>query len=101
MTRDGYFEMCEVMGTVPKDDEIPVEFDDLITEVQECVVIYNSLRDSWEFVGGNYLGKDLSYIEAVFKMYQVPPDMYRWYLEIVLEIDKMRSKHIQETKPKT
>lgn len=100
MTREGYFEMCELMGSVPKESEIPVEFDDLITEVQECVVIYNALQDNWEFVGGNYLGKNYTYLEQVFKMYGVEQELQRYYFDILQKIDRIRIKHLQDTKPK-
>ena len=38
MTKEQYFEMCEMMGSEPVEDEIPVEFDDLYSEVGEGLV---------------------------------------------------------------
>ena len=58
MTRDTYFEMCEALGTEPVEEEIPVEFEDFCLDVQEALSIYQKLRDEWDYMGGNYIGKN-------------------------------------------
>ncbi len=45
MTKDRYFEMCEALGSKPIESQIPVEFEDLVHELQEILVIYNNLQD--------------------------------------------------------
>ena len=60
MTKEQYFEMCEMLGSEPLEEEIPVELYDLPLEVQEAYWVYTLLNDNWDSFGGNYLGKNLS-----------------------------------------
>jgi hypothetical protein len=60
MSKDAYFEMCEMMGSEPKDEEIPIEFNDLPDVVQQALEIYGFLPDRWEGMSATFLGKDYS-----------------------------------------
>ena len=100
MTKAEYFEMCEVMGSEPKDSEIPIEFDDLIQEVQQALQIYSNLQDCWDYMGGNYIGKNFNYIETVFKFYNIEPEQHKEYYELLMTVDRIRAKSIQDSKPK-
>lgn len=100
MTRDSYFEMCELLGSEPKEDEIPIEFDDLVLEAQEAIMLYNTLQDQWDYMGGNYIGKNFNYIETIFKFYNIETDLHKLYFDLILNIDKIRTKQIQDSKPK-
>lgn len=100
MTKASYLEMCELMGSEPKDSETPVEFNDLVTEVQEAIVLYNNLQDQWDYMGGNYIGKDFSYINTVFDIYNIEPELKKHMFELLNQIDRIRSKQIQDSKPK-
>jgi len=100
MTKAQYFEMCEMLGSEPKDSEIPIEFDDLSLEVQEAIQIYSNLQDCWDHMNGNYIGKNFNYIETVFKFYNVEPDQHKYMYELLMTIDRIRSKQIQDSKPK-
>jgi hypothetical protein len=93
--------MCETLGTEPLESEIPIEFSDLVTEAQEAFQIYNTLQDCWDYMGGNYIGKNFTYIESVFRMFNVEPELRRIYLELLMHIDSVRSKQIQDSKPKS
>lgn len=59
MDKQAYFEMCEMLGSEPIDDEIPVEADDFPELVQKALHIYSYLPDIWEGMSGTYMGKDL------------------------------------------
>lgn len=100
MTKQQYFDMCEMMNSEPLESQIPVEFDDLLEETQEVFRIYNSLQDNWDYMGGNYIGKNYTYIDSMFKIYNVEPEVQRTYFELLLLIDSIRAKQIQESKPK-
>lgn len=100
MTKDQYLEMCEVMGSQPAESEIPVDFSDLVLEVQECLKIYNSLQDNWDYMGGNYIGKNFNYIESIFRIYDIEPEMHKTYFELLVLVDNIRSKQIRDSKPK-
>ena len=71
MTKDTYFEMCEALGSEPVESEIPVEFDDFPFEVQQAFNAYRMLRDEWDFMNGNYLGKSLIGVKDVLEATEV------------------------------
>jgi hypothetical protein len=60
MDKQAYFEMCEMLGSEPLEDEIPIEIDDFPGLVQEALHLYSYLSDIWEGMSGTYMGKDLS-----------------------------------------
>jgi hypothetical protein len=100
MTRDQYFEMCEMLGNEPLDSEIPVEYDDLPLEVQDALRIYNTLQDNWDYMGGNYIGKNLHGIRDIFEMNDIEKTDHKSIYELILHIDRIRAKQIHDSKPK-
>lgn len=96
MTKEQYFSMCEQMGTEPVEQDIPVEFEDFPSEIQLALTIYRILRDEWEFVGGNYLGKNINGIFEVFSAYDIEPCDRRFYLELIHIIDNIRIGEIRK-----
>lgn len=101
MTKEQYFQMCEDLGTEPVESEIPADFSDLVLEVQEAFQMYNLLQDNWDYMGGNYIGKNFNYIESIFRIFNIEPELHKIYLELLIQIDNIRSKQIQDSKPKT
>jgi hypothetical protein len=101
MTKDAYFEMCEMLGNQPLDSEIPIEYDDFPIEVQEAIKIYNNLQDNWDYMGGNYIGKNLTGFKDILSIFEVCPEDYRAVYELIMRIDSIRAKSIQDSKPKT
>ena len=100
MTRDQYFEMCEVMGYQPVDDQIPVEFEDLCLEAQQALQIYNNLQDNWDYMGGNYIGKNMVGLKDIMELFEIEKADHRYIFELILVIDGIRAKRIQDQKPK-
>ena len=101
MTKAQYFEMCEMLGSEPLDEEVPVDFEDLPQEVQECFQIYYNLLDNWDYMGGNYIGKELGSIFQLFDViYEIPKEDVKWHYEMLLYIDDLRRKDIQSKKAK-
>lgn len=98
MTKAQYFEMCEMLGTEPVEDQIPVEYEDLLLEVQQALQIYNNLQDCWDYMGGNYIGKNLNGFKGILEILEVPKEDHRSLYELILEIDKIRSNIIQQLK---
>lgn len=96
MTKDQYFEMCEMLGTEPVDADIPVDPDDFEQEVQQAFDIYRMLSDNWDFMAGNYLGKDYGIVFDLFKLYQIEQPEQLLLLELIRYIDEERSKVIAE-----
>jgi hypothetical protein len=97
MTKDAYFEMCEMLGTSPKDEEIPVEYEDLPDEVQEAIVVYNMLQDNWDTMNGGYLGKVVSGINDIFNIAQVEDK--QTCFNVIQILDNIRAKIINNKKP--
>jgi len=101
MTKDTYFEMCETLGTEPIEEEIPVEFEDFCLDVQEALGIYSKLRDEWDYMGGNYIGKTYNGLLDILELLDVPVEDRRTQYELIGIIDKHRSQAIANAKPKT
>lgn len=99
MTKDQYFEMCEMMGTEPVDSEIPVELDDFPDEVQTAFQIYQVLQDHWEGMSGTYMGKNLTGLGDIFDVYEVEKCDRKLVLELINLIDRERMSQY-ETKRK-
>lgn len=97
MTKESYFEMCEMLGTSPKDEEIPVEYEDLPDEVQEAIVVYNMLQDNWDTMNGGYLGKVVSGINDIFNIAQVEDK--QTCFNVIQILDNIRAKIINNKKP--
>ena len=100
MTKDAYFEMCEELGTEPVDAEIPVEFEDFFVDVQEALGIYQKLRDEWDTMNGNYLGKNYAGLIELLELLDVPVEDRRTQYELIGIIDMHRSQAIANAKPK-
>lgn len=94
MTKDKYFELCEMMGNEPLDEEIPVEFEDLITEVQLAFLVYRKLRDEWDPMSGSYLGKSMSGILDIFKILDIEKEDTRPLFDIINIIDEHRIEEV-------
>ncbi len=90
--------MCEALGAEPIDSEIPVEFDDLLLDVQEAMVIYHTLQDNWDGMSGNYLGKNFSGLSDVLELYEVEDKKTTFTL--IRKIDEIRSNIIISKKKK-
>jgi hypothetical protein len=98
MTREAYFELCEVMGNQPVEEEIPVEFDDFPIEVQQAFAVYRMLRDEWDTMNGLYLGKTLIGIKDILEATEVEPDEQKFIIVLVRMIDQVRSNEINSKK---
>lgn len=98
MTKELYYEMCETLGTQPVPEEVPVEYSDLPNEVQYALEIYPKLRDDWDSMSGEYLGKNFSGISDLFEILEVPKDEKKDLYELLLLIDKYRAESIAERK---
>lgn len=71
MTKEQYFEMCEMLGSEPLDEEIPVEASDLCLEAQQALEMASFLPDRIDGFSGMYLGKDMGGLGAVFDVLNI------------------------------
>jgi hypothetical protein len=98
MSKESYFEMCEMLGSEPLDSEIPVEFEDFPIEVQQAFNAYRMLRDEWDTMNGNYLGKSLIGIKDVLEATEIEPSEQKFIIMLVRMIDAVRSDEINNKK---
>jgi len=63
--------ICEQLGEEPDPNRMPLETSDFPSEVQVAFFIFGFLEDSWEGMGGTYLGKSWSNIEYLFNLFSV------------------------------
>lgn len=100
MTKDIYFEMCEALGTEPILEEIPVDYEDFCIDVQEALGVYHKLKDEWDTMNGNYMGKSYAGILDIFTILEVPVEDHKTLYNLIGIIDTHRSKSIADAKPK-
>jgi hypothetical protein len=98
MTKDQYFEMCEMLGSDPVESEIPVEFEDFPFEVQQAFNAYRMLRDEWDTMNGNYLGKSLIGVKDVLEATEIEPSEQKFIIMLIRVIDNVRSDEINNKK---
>lgn len=101
MTKDSYFEMCELMGNPPIEEDIPVDFSDFPQELQQCFEIYNILQDNWDTMAGNYMGKNWSSVKEILEMYQISSTEMVFYLGLLNLIDSVRKQSLNKAKQPT
>ena len=101
MTKETYLEMCEMLGSQPVQEEIPVEYEDLLVDVQEALSIYAKLRDEWDTMNGNYMGKSYAGISDIFDILEVPTEDRKTLFNLLGVIDGIRSEILAENKPKS
>ena len=95
MTKDAYYEMCEITGEQPLLENEPVEWQDLPEQVQQCFEVYSFLPDRWEGMSATFMGKDYSIVFYLFDTFQVIELDRLLYLRLMSNIDGIRSKLIQ------
>ena len=93
MTKEAYFEMCEALGSEVVEEEIPVELEDFPDDVQSSMRLYSILRDDWDTMNGNYLGKSLVGLKDILDIYEVPFENRKLLLEWIHIIDSTRSSN--------
>lgn len=97
MSKQAYFEMCEMLNQEPIESEIPVEVEDFPDLVQQCFVVYGILPDRWDSMGGGYMGKDYSIVFNLFRVYDITdPAEVLLSLDFLQHMDGVRQKLIQE-----
>ncbi len=82
------------MGSEPIDSEIPVEYDDLLLDVQEAMLIYRMLSDTWDVMNGHYTGKNYAGLLDILSLYDIE-DRKTTFM-IIRKLDEAR---ITTTKP--
>lgn len=90
VTKESYFEMCEMLGQEPIEADIPVEFSDLPNECQTAIHIYSNLKDDRDPMQGTYYGKSLLGLLDLFTIYEVELQDRKLTLEFIQALDDFR-----------
>ena len=98
MTKDTYFEMCEMLGEEPVEENIPVELDDFPLEVQQAMLVYRMLRDEWDGFSGTYFGKSLMGIKDILDAVEINEEDHKFIIMLIRQIDDVRSNEINSKK---
>jgi hypothetical protein len=98
MTKESYFEMCDMLNQPVVESEIPIEFDDFALEVQQAFGVYRMLRDEWDTMNGNYLGKSLIGIKDLLEAAEIELQDQKFVTMLVRLIDEVRSSEINKQK---
>ena len=85
--------MCEMLGSEPLEEQIPVELADLPLEVQEAYRVYVLLNDNWDSFGGNYLGKNMSGLLDIMNILEIEDKVT--ILNIIQILDRNRMNQVQ------
>lgn len=98
VTKDTYFEMCEMMGTEPIESEIPVEIDDFPPDMLQAFTVYRMLNDVWDGMSGTYMGKMFVGIKDVLEVAQVSAEDHSFIILLCKLIDEVRQQEINKKK---
>jgi hypothetical protein len=96
VTKDAYFDICEELGNEPVEEEIPVEFEDLMLDVQDAIGVYNKLKDEYDGMSGRYTGKNYSGIKDILELLDVPFEERQTTFKLVTLIDEIRKRVLNE-----
>lgn len=80
--------ICEGLGEEPDPEEMPLEIDDLHSDHQLCHYIYNMLPSITSGMGV-YAGKDVSPLESILRIKEIPRNWWSGILDIVMFIDSL------------
>lgn len=98
VTKDSYFEMCEMLGEEPVEENIPIEFDDFPVEVQQALLVYKMMRDDWDSMAGIYLGKSFIGISDLMDTIEIESCDKKFITSLIRIIDKIRQDELNSKK---
>ena len=100
MSKERYFEMCEMMGSDPVEGEIPVEYEDFPLDVQQALSVYRMLKDEWEGFNGLYLGKSFIGLTEVLDYMELDTSDRKLTVQLIKLIDNVRIELINKREQK-
>ena len=88
--KEKYLEICEITNVEPDPEKIPIDYTDLLSDTTIAMEITNLLPEKWEYIGGNYEGKDLSLLPMFLDLYDITNR-----LDITILIARINNKGIE------
>jgi hypothetical protein len=87
--------MCELLGQEPKEEDMPIDINDLAYQTQLSLEVYQYLGENWTEMA--YLGKNINGISEIFDILGIDNKYDRLLiLRFIRIIDAYQSKKISE-----
>ncbi len=84
------------MGSKPREEEIPVEREDLAYETQKVFKLYDLLDSNWDTFNGFYMGKDLSLFPILCNELDIDKALRSYALYLIPFIDNIVSNEVSK-----
>ena len=88
VTQEIYLEICLASGNEPDPEQMPVVFEDFLSQTQKVFELYNIL-DSKHSMDGAYVGKSILGIEYVIKMLGLEEEFFTFYMSVIKLLDEL------------
>jgi len=92
MDKKKYLMMCSQLGTEPKEEEIPADYNDFPKVVQDAISIYGILPDIYEGFSGTFFGKDYSLLPYLTEKVYIIDD-HALLMQMLILINNIVSTH--------
>ena len=93
MSKQGYLDMCEALGSEPLPEEMPVDSSDLAYETIISLNCYGMLSETWSSMG-TYMGKSMADLTNIMRLLRVTEIEEEYVINTVTLLDSMVSKDI-------
>lgn len=100
MDVEQYYNMCEMMGVEPKDEDLPRTFAELPLEVQEAYNIFSVLPPRIAEFSGTYLGRDFGTLSFLLDIYRIEESWKPFYFKLLMLIDRVTTSLYQRDSKK-
>lgn len=91
-----------MLRSEPKEEEMPLEREDLAIETQEVFDLYDKLPAKWDTMSGHYMGKDLVLLPILCDEFEISSCIRKYAWTIIPFIDNIVAEDVaRKIKEKT
>lgn len=94
ISKDKYYEICQVTNTEPDPEKVPIDFEDLLYDSQLAIKLLTKLPEQWDGASGYYQGKNLTLLPYMMDLYEVGNKQD--FLELILSIENESTRLTNE-----
>ena len=100
MNAETYIKMCKALGKEIDYSRMPPSFSEFPWYVKDAVEVFNSLPDTYTSgMSPIYIGKDLSSLDTLFKLYSIDSDYKLMAFKVVRFLDsRAKNQAIKQAK---
>ena len=85
VTKEVYFRICEELGQEPDPTKMPIELSDLPVDVQVAFFMLSLLTDTYDYMGGYWMGKSWTDLPMIFELHGVDDQRSMFYFMKLIE----------------